>query len=62
MRVLEGAAEGSARSMADGCVIECLRADGSAFFAEASISLADDDEGPLYTMILREVRQEGASP
>lgn len=55
----EGTAEGVARSMAAGRVIEGLRSDGSTFRAEASISVAEDDQGRLYTIILRELPAGG---
>lgn len=49
-------AEGSARRMAGGRVVQGMRADGTTFQAEASISVAEDEEGGrLYTVMLREV-------
>jgi PAS domain S-box-containing protein len=45
--------EGSARRMAAGRLVEGLRADGTTFQAQASISVADFGEGRLYTAILR---------
>lgn len=51
-----GAGKGSARRMAGGRVVQGMRADGTTFHAEASISIAEDEEGGrLYTVMLREV-------
>jgi PAS domain S-box-containing protein len=51
---LEVADHGS-RRMAGGRLVEGLRADGTTFHAQASISVADAGEGRLYTAILRPV-------
>ena len=45
----------SARQMAPGRVIQALRTDGTLFKAEASISVTDEDDERLYTVILRPV-------
>lgn len=42
-----------ARRMAPGGLVEGLRSDGSTFLAEASISVSEGEDGPLYTAILR---------
>lgn len=47
--------DGGSRRMAGGRLVEGLRADGSTFHAQASISVADAGEGRLYTAILRPV-------
>ncbi|MFC5497284.1 PAS domain-containing protein [Caenimonas terrae] len=51
----ESMAQDGAHAMAGGRVIEGLRSDGSTFRAEATVSVAPDEEGRLYTVILREL-------
>lgn len=51
------AAQGGVRSMGSGRIVEGLRSDGSTFRVQASISVADEGEGRLYTAILRKVAQ-----
>ena len=54
----------SARQMAPGRVVEALRSDGSTFKAQASISVTDEDDERLYTVILRPVNwgEDRAAP
>jgi PAS domain S-box-containing protein len=57
-----GAADGVTRSKAGGRVIEGVRGDGTIFRAVASISVAQDGDRRLYTIILHEVLPEAAAP
>lgn len=61
-RLRQQTAEGLTRKMAGGRVIEAVRADGTHFLAHASISVADEGEGRLYTIMLREQPVAPASP
>lgn len=54
-RLREQLREGQAKTMAAGRVVEALRSDGSTFRASASISVSEEDEERLYTVILRPV-------
>lgn len=47
----------TSRRMGDGTVIHGRRADGSEFPLEASISQLHTDDGPLFTVILRDVTE-----
>lgn len=53
-RLRESMAQDGAHAMAGGRIVEGLRSDGSTFRAEATVSVAPDEEGRLYTVILRE--------
>jgi PAS domain S-box-containing protein len=53
---------GATRDMAGGRVVEALRSDGTVFRAQALISVADSDEGRLFTVMLHELTAGAGAP
>jgi PAS domain S-box-containing protein len=61
-RLLAQSAPGEVRGIAGGRVFAALRADGTLFRAQASISAVDSDEGRLFTIVLQLVPARAAAP